>query len=130
MEIEACARFNCTKERGGIDMSFTEVNSMFQTYYYDWHRFIEEPAPFQARRTLYTVKEEMWKTAANVSDNEASTVFKNPWKSLVQINIHRNSLLEVQDPAIYHNKVDLCSLMFLDCNTTGQFPYMLYFTII
>ncbi|KAH8704336.1 hypothetical protein GQ44DRAFT_778176 [Phaeosphaeriaceae sp. PMI808] len=61
----------------------------------------------------------MWKAAANLSDDQASTVLRNPWESLVQINVDDNLAEKIGDsPYVYFDELYLASIVVLDCIST------------
>lgn len=118
--------FNCTKERAGVDISGNISLVTPQTYFFDWHKFLKEPPPFEVRNVRTSVSDEMQSRAANLSDEDASDVFRNPWHWFTPVFLISGTREYVNDHGLdtdkqlNYLKKTTTEALLMHCNTTGM----------
>ena len=126
-------RFSCTKERVGIDVAFTSSPFSTSTHYFEWHRYINDTPPFLPLPGDTYTSGALLKAAANLSDENAGSVFQNPWKSFNQVSIQDGPNGLLGTAKIENNTwcdsdlTDVCPT-YLVCNNTGNAVLVNYVT--
>lgn len=105
--------FDCIRPGGGQNISgIIDPLYMMQLSFLDWHRFISESPPFGSFNNFgLDVSPEMLEQAANLSDENATSVFRNPWHWIAFF------FLEFDDPEAWQLSEYLGMMVF--CNSTG-----------
>lgn len=92
------------------------------TWFRDWHKYKEEPAPFG---DLYPA-EPFDPRADNATSEDAETMFRNPWHWISELVINHGDTANTPEAilnssaAFYFPASDLLRY-YLSCNTTGKF---------
>ena len=117
------AGFNCSDDGVDLDVSGNIYPVATQAYEFNFHRFINEPPPFASGATSYQFKEDLLDMAANLSDSEAPTVFKNPFRLLVAMNIFSDAARTMDLSDSDNRRFVILDVDFLMpiCNSTGMF---------
>lgn len=121
--------FNCTKERAGIELSGNLNFLSHQIHFIDWHRFIQEPRPFEAYNSSenFGVTESMTSMASNLTDEQSLDAFNNPWHWISAVNIPPDVYTSIAPGDKEQRIWDIFGQswqMMLDCNTTGLFSFI------
>lgn len=116
-------KFNCTVERGGIDVDGNLTGYAAQFHYFDAHKFIaERSGPFGHSGPISTNLSST--IGLNLTDEDANDVFRNPWRSLNMVSILEDidtlpSSFHT-DPGVWHMEDFPYLFMVLQCNFTGK----------
>lgn len=127
LDLEHSVPFNCTVDRAGVDVSGNITPYLYTLYYFDWNRYVPILPSVQNPEHIIGARmmAEMRNSAANLSDEEGGSVFKNPWDSLNIVTVgdsDKNRFFLEQDPSHSIWGVDSGSwaYMFLQCTNTGM----------
>lgn len=122
--------FNCSKDRGAMDISGDLFAVFHMIQYRDgWHRFLQEPAPFEGTATKQILEDYMTAAAANLTDDEAGSVFANPWKWISVVTMYDGIGQQANDSSsVTFYTDDYGYMQMLNCNSTGK-PAVSYFSL-
>ncbi|KAF2726617.1 hypothetical protein EJ04DRAFT_571109 [Polyplosphaeria fusca] len=79
--------FDCGQGPGGVNMSGNMSTTMFAMHFYDFHKYLSEPPPFN--QSGFLGEDTIYAKAANVTDDEE--VFQNPWTHLSIVDIEEDT---------------------------------------
>jgi hypothetical protein len=119
--VEQLASFNCSDAGLGLRLSGTLYAVEDQLYEMDLHSLLHGPPPFEAIDHTFRPTQDMLDAAANLSDDDASTIFGNPWRLLSMLNL-KNDQTVIDDS---DNRIlifgGLTYFSMIACNVTGMY---------
>jgi hypothetical protein len=115
--------FSCSSTEPELNISGVLYSWTTQMRYYNWHRYIEEPRPFDATN-LPPNNESLrdWKQMAkNIKDDEAGHVFSNPWQmlsALMRSYVEASDTIKSDDDQLIFDRQQV---LLAYCNNTGSY---------
>jgi hypothetical protein len=120
--LEPRINFSCADAGMGFNLSGAIYGAAEQIYQFDFHKYFEELPPFQSAGLDYEITQEMAEQATNISDDEANSMFYNPWKALVVVNIDPDSANKMNISEEDTRVIRAVSRYFMHrCDHTGTF---------
>jgi len=115
------SRFNCSENEVGLSISGNIYPIVEQLYQYDFHRLIQEPTPFFVSSRHKLATQAMLDVGANISDAEAGTIFRNPWRIFTAINVQTkgDSPFNTSDSKDVVFRTFAGAFVMISCNSTG-----------
>jgi hypothetical protein len=116
------ANFNCSDDGLDLRLSGALFPNAEQVYELDLHRLFQGPPPFTAYDPPWRITHSMINAAANLSDADASDIFRNPWRLLSVSNVNYDNLYNniASDDRIYRFESPSYYAM-IACNATGKY---------